>query len=504
MSELFFDIDKESTVPMYRQIAETMIEGIRHGSLSPKHALPSSRELADQLDVSRNTINLAYQELMAQGYVASQERRGIFVTPDLTPELVSVPPPADIEREQAQGIDWSRRLSPPADANVPDLVKPASWFDAPYPFIVGQVENRSFPVRGWQRCLREAMYGPHLRQSVMDSSGVDDPYLVEMIRTRLLPSRGVDAAAEEIMITLGTQHGMNLVSNAVLGQGSRVLLEDPGYLDARHILLRSGAHIERLPVDGEGAVVPESLRGVELALLTPSHHCPTNVTLSRRRREQLLELAQESGTIVVEDDHDAEFRYHGQPSPSLKALDVHGHVVHLGSFSKFLAPGLRLGFLVGPAPLLEHLRRDMRYSVRHVPGQLQRAMALFLDSGDYHRALRLHREEMRRKWQLMTMAAEELFPFPAGPFPPGGLTLWCQGPYGLDVAGVVEEAARRGVLLEAGEAFFSAPEASGRHDPPSSFRLGYGAIPAQRIRPGMAVLAEVLRAAGAGTLSTRG
>ncbi|HIX00262.1 MAG TPA: hypothetical protein H9871_08975, partial [Candidatus Nesterenkonia stercoripullorum] len=139
-----------------------------------------------------------------------------------------------------------------------------------------------------------------------------------------------------------------------------------------------------------------------------------------------------------------------------------------------------------------------------VPGQVQRAMALFLDSGDYHRALRLHREEMRRKWQLMTTAAEEFFPFPAGPFPPGGLTLWCQGPYGLDVAGVVEEAARHGVLLEAGEAFFSAPEASGRHDPASSFRLGYGAIPAQRIRPGMAVLADVLRAAGAGTLSTRG
>lgn len=544
MAEIFFDLDKRGPAPMYRQIAETIIQGVRSGTLGSGSWLPSSRELADELDVSRNTVNLAYQELMAQGYIASQERRGMFITPELVRECsgggalgqgarpgageASVTPvqaaprgsdedrprPGSAGTGQGRGdraplvaapgrISWSARLRERADAAVPDLDKPADWHEARYPFIVGQIENRNFPVRAWQRCLREATYHPNLRHSFMDSSGKDDEFLVEMIRTRLLPSRGVEAAPDEIMMTLGTQHGLHLVSDALLGTGSRALLEDPGYLDARHILMRGGARVLPLPVDGDGAVVPDSLRGIDLTVLTPSHHCPTNATLSRDRRTALLGLAREYGAVIVEDDHDAEFRYRGRPSPSLKALDTTGHVVHLGSFSKFLAPGLRLGFLVGPAELVSYLRREVRYTVRHVPGHLQRAMALFLHSGDYHRVLRLHRDRMRRKWRQMTEAATELLPFPTGQFPPGGLSLWFQGPSELDVARLAVEARARGVLLEPGEAFFAAPNkesaegAESVHVPAATFRLGYGAIPMQRIRPGM----EALRGAALSVLS---
>jgi GntR family transcriptional regulator/MocR family aminotransferase len=165
--------------------------------------------------------------------------------------------------------------------------------------------------------------------------------LVDMIRKHLLPARGIEATPDQILVTVGSQQGLDLVSRLLLGPGHRVAIEDPGYLDAKHIFARSGADLVGFPVDERGMQLPESLAGISLVYVTPSHHHPTNVTLTRRRRERLLDLAARSSTVVVEDDYDSEFRYSGQPTPALKALDAGGDVIYLGTFSKFLAPGLR-------------------------------------------------------------------------------------------------------------------------------------------------------------------
>lgn len=508
MTDTLFDLDPASPVPLYRQIQETIIAGLASGALGPRRRLPSSRELAEELAVSRNTINLAYQELLAQGLLISQERRGIFVNPGLSPERL----PAAAERLRAavtgterpsgtgeqsghtRSIDWSRRLSPRGDAGLPEVVKPRGWDRYPYSFIPGQVDLSHFPTRAWLRCLREALYHPHLVHSLQDAAGADDPMLVEMIRTRLLPSRGVHARPEEIMVTIGTQHGLDLIAGALLRPGGRALMEDPGYLDTRHILRRHLAAVESVAVDADGMPVPDDLTGADLVFLTPSHHHPTNVTMPTHRRRALLEAAARSGTVVVEDDYDAEFRYAGRPSPSLKALDRTEDVVHLGSFSKFLAPGLRLGFLVGPRPLVDALRTETRYTVRHPPGQLQRAMALFLDSGDYHRTLRLHRDRMRRKWQAMTEGVAEHLPFPTGPFPHGGMSLWVQGPRELCAEELKEAAARRGVLIEPAHAFFADPDAPRNGMwPRATFRLGFNAIPTGSVPAGLAELGAAAR-----------
>ena len=169
-------------------------------------------------------------------------------------------------------------------------------------------------------------------------------------------------------MTVGSQQGLDLVGRVLLGPEDRVAIENPGYLDARHIFLRTGAQVYGIDVDEHGLRPPETLRGTDLMYLTPSHHHPTNATLGIDRRHRLLQLAAESGTVIVEDDYDSEFRYHGSPSPALKALDSSGDAMYLGTFSKFLAPGLRLGYLVGPADLVRELRKARRYVLRHPPG----------------------------------------------------------------------------------------------------------------------------------------
>ncbi|MQA11526.1 MAG: aminotransferase class I/II-fold pyridoxal phosphate-dependent enzyme [Pseudonocardiaceae bacterium] len=487
MPRTLVEIDRDSEEPLYRQVRNAVEHGIAVGTYDPDHPLPSSRELAKELGVSRNTINLAYQELIAEGFVESHERSGLFINREMRPHSARELDAPSAER----GIEWSRRIRTFADRELPHLEKQADWHRYPYPFPAGQIDVAAFPARSWSRCLREALFHPHVFASLQDSVGSDDPMLVEMIRKHLLPSRGIQASPEEILITVGSQQGIDLLARALLGPGQRVGVEDPGYLDARHIFLRADAGVTGFPVDGAGVRLPESLHGVDLVYLTPSHQHPTNATLHIGRRRQLLWLAARSGTIVVEDDYDSEFRYQGSPTPALKALDTAGDVVYLGTFSKFLSPGLRLGYLVGPPELVRELRLARRYVNRHPSGQLQRALALLISSGEYQRAMRRYRNRLMRKWSLVCAAVRTQFPWQPGPFPPGGVSLWVSGPPELDGVRLVELAAQRGVLVERGDIFFLA-------DPPprNHFRIGFAATPVAAIDPGLRILGEVARQLG--------
>lgn len=487
MPRTLVEIDRDSSEPLYRQVRRVIEHGIATGVFNSRRRLPSSRELSVELSVSRNTINLAYQELLTEGLVISHERSGIFVNPDML---------AAAEAEvQATGsvIDWSSRMRRYADDSIADVEKNEDWHAYPFPFIAGQVDVGSFPTTAWVRCLRDALYRPHIFASLQDSIGADDPLLIDLIRRQILPARGIEARPQEILITIGSQQGLDLLGRTLLGPHQRVGLENPGYLDARHIFLRTGAQVYGIDVDERGLRLPESFSGTAMVYVTPSHHHPTNVTLSMERRHHLLGLAAASGTVVVEDDYDSEFRYMGSPSPSLKALDTSGDVVYLGTFSKFLAPGLRMGFLVGPEELVAELRRVRRYQVRHPPGHTQRALALLIDSGDYHRALRRHRLQMKKRWEMVSQLAQRHLPWQQDAYPPGGVSLWVKGPPELDSVELVRRAEQRGVLIERGDIFFMNP------DPPKNFfRIGYGAIPTRSVAEGMAILGDVAQSLLAG------
>jgi GntR family transcriptional regulator / MocR family aminotransferase len=476
-------LDRDSAEPLYRQVRRALENAVTTGLFDPDEALPSSRALAIELGVSRNTIKLAYEELIAAGIVVSRVRKGLFVNPDVQSALASGP-------QRSTGIDWSKRTRKFPDAELPHIEKVSDWAAYPFPFLAGQTDVRSFPVRAWQRALRESLYHPHVFPSLQDSLGVDDPMLVDAVRRQLLPTRGIEADTDEIMITVGSQHGLDLLGRVLLGRRSVVAMEDPGYLDARHIFTRTGATLRPMPVDLDGAVPPDDFRGIDLVYVTPSHQAPTNVTLSMERRLHFVQRAGKARSVLVEDDYDSEFRYRGQPSPALKALDPTSDVVYLGTFSKFLSPGLRLGYLVAHRDLVRELAQVRRYELRHPPGQLQRAMALFITSGDYHRALRRHRERLQERWSTITDAVERELPFPTGPFPPGGVSLWLSGPEGFDAAELTSRARGAGVLVERGDVYFQNSDALAR----KHFRLGYGAIPTRAIVPGVSALAEVCRA----------
>jgi GntR family transcriptional regulator / MocR family aminotransferase len=483
MASTRISIRRGTGEPLYRQLRQALEHEIAVGSLDPHLPLPSSRELARELGISRNTVNTAYQELEAEGFVEAHPRRGLFVNREMLDELSrgSLGPVPETR------VDWSRHVQRPPDAGTPEIAKVSDWHRYPYPFVAGQVDSSIFPRLAWARALREALEPPNLHYSLRDSVDEDDPMLVEQLCRHVLPGRGIEVAPEQVMVTLGSQQGLGLLAHLLLRPGSMVAVENPGYLDARHIFLRAGAGLRYVDVDSFGLVPPSDLAGLSMLHLTPSHHCPTNVTLSIARRRQLLALAEAHDTLLVEDDYDSEFRYQGSPTPALKALPRSDRVIYLGTFSKFLAPGLRLGYLVAAPELISELRSHRRYQVRHASGHMQRAMALLINSGQYHRTVRKRRSTLARRWEILREALNANLPWRIDT-PPGGVSIWLRGPAELDCVQVSAESLRHGVVVERGDIYFQDPDRNRNH-----LRLGFAALPLEAIEPGVALLARIVR-----------
>lgn len=477
-------IERGSGKPLYRQLREALEHEIATGAVDPQLPLPSSRELARELGLSRNTVNTAYLELEAEGFVEARPRRGLFVNHEMLHELTG----GERQRSPSAPVDWSRHLNDLPDTGTPEIAKVRDWQRYAYPFVAGQVDASSFPRLAWARALREALEPPHLHYSLRDGIDEDDPELVEQLCRHVLPARGIEVEADQVLVTLGSQQGLDLLAHAVVGAGAPVGVEDPGYPDARHIFLRAGATLRYFLVDGAGLVPDEDrLAEVSLLHLTPSHQSPTNTTLSIARRRQLLTIAERHDLLLVEDDYDSEFRYQGSPTPALKALPDGDRVVYLGTFSKFLAPGLRLGYLVAAPELVAELRRQRRYRVRHASGHIQRAMALLVASGQYHRTVRRRRTHLARRWSVLRDALADELPFPVEA-PPGGVSIWVPGPPGLDCVEVAARCLERGVVIERGDVYFQDAAANRNH-----LRLGFAAIQPEQIPSGVAILAEVVR-----------
>lgn len=470
-------LDPAASEPLYRQLGRALIAAIEAGQFSDSELLPSSRTLAEDLGLSRNTVNLALQQLLTDGYLTSVPRVGHVVNPDLQPHL-------DGSGNRAEEVDWDARVH--SSAKLRHVWKPSNWNEKPFSFVVGQPDIDLFPVKPWNRASRLAMSPEHIRASLQDLVDKDDALLIDMLRRHILRSRGISASADQILITMGSQHGLRLVARALLGGDSKVYVEEPGYPDARHIFASSGADLRPMEVDDQGAVPPDPSDEVDLMFLTPSHQYPTNTTLSIGRRQTILNSADEHDFLIVEDDYDSEFRYLGSATPAMKSMDDSGRVIHLGSFSKFLAPGLRLGFIVADAGLIDHLRDLRRYQIRHPPGVLQRTVALLIESGDYARSVRRVRNAYKAKWETITEAIENFMPLSVAT-QTGGVTLWIEGPEKLNSVTLAEHALDQGIVIEPGEACFLADPA-----PRNYFRLGYSSIPYENISEGVEQLAGVI------------
>ena len=366
---------------------------------------------------------------------------------------------------------------------MPPPAKHGNWIKSSYPFVYGQFDPALFPTAEWRECNRMALAVLEIRNWAADMVDRDDPLLIEQIQARLLPRRGIFANPDEIIVTLGAQNALYMLANLLMTKGSKVAMEDPGYPDARSIFRLAGADTVPTPVDDQGIVTSAIPNDAGFVFVTPSHHCPTMVPLSAERRQDLLARASRNNQIIIEDGYDSQLLDEA-PQQALKSIDRSGRVVYVGSMSKTLAPGLRLGYIVASAGLIAELRALRRFMLRHPPANNQRAVALFLSLGHHEALVRRLSSAFDERRKRLVQAISAFLPEWRSTDLAGGTSLWLEGPRGIDARDLAEAAAARSVIIEPGDRFFD------RTDKPTRFmRLGISSIALQHIEPGIRELA---------------
>jgi GntR family transcriptional regulator/MocR family aminotransferase len=489
MRDGIFHLDRRPNISIQGQIREMLVSAILGRQLPAGDPLPSSRKLAKSLGVSRNTVVLAYQGLVDDGYLESRERSGFYVTDDIMEGRADEPasPPPAPDPRPGNGPDWAARFQVhPSDQS--NIVKPGNWLTYPYPFIYGQVDQSLFPIAQWRECSRQALGRKGMDVWTGDALAADDPMLVEQIQTRLLPRRGILARDDEILVTLGAQNALYILAALLVREDTRVAIEDPGYPDVRNIFGLKTDHILPVPVDAHGLPVDKQLDGADIVFVTPSHQAPTTVTMPKARRQDLLARAGEKDFVIIEDDYEWETNYVSEPTPALKSMDTAGRVIYVGSLSKTLFPGLRLGYLVGPAPLIKEARALRRLMLRHAPNNNQRTAALFLALGHHDSLVHKLQKAYRERWKIMGRALADHLPGWSKAPTFGGTSYWVSGPDGFDAGKLADRALDDGVIIEPGRVNFAAKNAARNH-----FRLGFSSIAAERIEPGIRLLADIIK-----------
>ncbi len=453
--------DANGPAPTFLRIARAISDDIRRGRLRAGDTLPGSRTLALALGVHRNTVLAAYRELTAEGWIACKEARGTFVSmqiPDVTPRRFS----AQAAVAQAIATRSGFELGPPRVSPLPPpapLPGPSSrLLDGPLSLGGGIPDVRLVPAAELGRTMRRI-----LRRSAVDVLSYGDPAGPAALRLALAgmvaATRGVAARAENVLVTRGSQMALDLIARTLVQPGDVVAVESLGYRPGWEALRNAGARLVPLPVDAHGLDVDALERlcaeaRVRAVYVTPHHQFPTTVTLAPARRLKLLELAREQRMALVEDDYDHEFHYEGRPVLPLASADVHGVVVYIGTLSKVLAPGLRIGFVVAPEPLVERLAAMRRIVDRQGDHLLEHAVAELLDEGEIQRhirrAKRIYAERRERLAAMLTARFGSVLTFH---LPMGGTAIWAKVAADVPVDAWAQQAETLGLLLQPARQF---------------------------------------------------
>ncbi|PUB17102.1 MocR-like pyridoxine biosynthesis transcription factor PdxR [Yoonia sediminilitoris] len=483
-ADVFF-LDRSSKRPLQTQIREAVIASILSKQALPGAAMPSSRKLAEHLGVARMTVTLAYEELVDQGFLISKSRSGYWVADSgAVPRLPTQTGMTSVENSTL----WQNVLSENLSARQ-KIIKPRDWKSMPYSFVFGEMDSAIFRHSAWRECVRQAM-GTRDFDLMAGNEATDDPMLVEYILSRMLPRRGITANRKQVLITVGAQNAIWLAIELLTRVPLKAVCENPCYPDTPQALRWCGADVATVNVDDHGLPPDAIPDGTQAVFVTPSHHAPTGATMPRARREKLLEQAQTRDFVIVEDDYEFEMSFIEPPSPALKAIDKDQRVLYAGSFSKALFPGLRLGYLVGPEPVIAEARELRAMMLRHPPGHLQRTAAYFLAQGHYDLLIRDLRREFAKRRTAVLEALDKTPLEMAGAARFGGSCLWVKAPDGTNTEELAAELLKVGVVIEPGSPFFT-----GHDKPKEFFRLGYSSIPLENIPEGIRLIGEMVSAA---------
>lgn len=467
------------------QIRQMIVAAIEDGRLPLGVRMPSGRDLAGILKVSRNTIVIAYEQLVDQNFLVSRERSGYFVA-GLPKRIGSSQDDgaATTERDESR---WKGRFAV-RPSLLRNIIKPLDWQSFPYPFIFGQFDPSLFPTNNWRESARAALSVSEINNWARDMIDGDDPALIEQLQRQVLPRRGVRARSDEIIITIGAQHALYLIAKLFVTPDTYIGMEEPGYPDARNIFGMLTPNVMPLRTDAQGIVPDEAFASCKLAYVTASHQCPTAVAMSMERRLELLRLSRQRDVLLIEDDYESELMSEGSGLPPLMSLDRDQTVLYVGSLSKALAPGLRLGYVVAPATVIRELRALRRLMLRHPPMNNQRVAALFIGLGHYRSHLQVVDRVLLERAKLLDQLLPIFLPTCTWTRGAGSTNYWVTCSEGTNATHLAEAARGEGVVIEPGEVF-SMNESATRH----CFRLGFSSIRTDRIEPGLARLGSVLR-----------
>ena len=479
---------------LYQQLYRALRRAILAGQLTPGARLPATRTLARELGVSRNTVLLAYEQLLAEGYAVGQAGSGTYVAaalPDAmlttTQTLPEVVQPVAPVRPRLSAYGRYAAMHWPVLAPGQEPPRAAVRYD----FRYGLPAVEEFPHDIWRRLLARRARSASLRSL---RYGPPEGYgpLREAIADYLRRSRAVLCEPEQILVVNGSQQALDLTARVLLDPGAWVVIEEPHYQGARQVFLAAGARLLTGVVDAEGldiADLPRAAATARLAYVTPSHQFPTGAIMSLARRLALLAWAERTDAYVLEDDYDSEYRYEGRPVEAVQGLDRSGRVIYVGTFSKVLFPALRLGYMVLPKPLLQPFLAAKWLTDRHTSTLEQEMLTDFIREGHFERHLR--RSRMRnasRRAVLLEALATHL----GGRIAISGanagihLLVWLHGTKPDRIDALIQEAARAGVGLYSVMPYYLTPPCR------AGLLLGYGAMSEDDIRAGIQRLASVI------------
>jgi GntR family transcriptional regulator/MocR family aminotransferase len=390
MERLYMDmwllqLNKNSETPLYAQLYEEMKNAIIKGNLLVGTKLPSKRKLAEFLSISQTTIELAYAQLVAEGFISSFARRGYFV--EEVAELAYV----EQQREITEEVE---------------SVKPSYSID----FHSGKIDTSAFPYNQWRKYTKDVL-DESSRDLLLLGHPQGDIELRQEIASYLYSSRGVRCTPQQIVLGSGTEQLMPLLIR-LLGKQAVYAIENPGYPLTHHIFVNHDRSVVPIPVDSDGMNVSKlEMTNASVAYVTPSHQFPTGAILSASRRVQLLNWASaKEGRYIIEDDYDSEFRYTGKPIPSLQGIDQSERVIYISTFSKSLMPSLRMAYLVLPMHILQAYRKTFPYYSSTVPRLDQHVLAQFMNAGHFSKHLNRMRKLYRKKLEKLTSCLDAYKP----------------------------------------------------------------------------------------------
>jgi GntR family transcriptional regulator / MocR family aminotransferase len=478
-AELYaFELDRAADAPVFRQIYLQLRSAILSGTLRPATKLPSTRELAAQLGVSRSAVVSAFEQLLAEGYAFGRKGAGTYIASDLPESFKAIHGRKKRPASVAKTATSFRGLG--------DFVDVTAQSDE-RPFNLGRTLVDARTAELWRkfsaRMLRS--FGRH-------HLGYGDPHgmleLRKSVCDYLQAARGVRCGPEQVVITAGTQQAIDIVARVMQGPDKEVWIEDPGYSLTHLALVAAGVKVCPIPVDQHGVDVAEGIRRAPKAravFITPSHQFPKGVVLSMARRLELLAWARESGAWIVEDDYASEFRYGGRPLASLQGLDEAERVIYIGTLNKALFPGLRLGYAVLP-PSLVRAFVTARYLMDRQPSSLcQAVVAAFMEEGHFAAHIRRMRQMYRDQRDALVAALRRRVGDHLTVDPPDqGMHLVAYTRRGLSDVTIEQAAREHGVVVRAMSRLYVEAPAQ------SALMLGFSGYPRQLIAPAIARLAR--------------